>query len=76
MSTKFSNQSMQKVYDACRALAPDKASEFWTKAGTRRTGSNVRNAYWRGLDGGDANCRKDSLLYAAWAAGRDDRRSK
>jgi hypothetical protein len=74
MSRHFEDKSQQVTYDTCRTLGTDRASEFYLPSGKRRTGANHRNAYFKGLDGLASTYQKTSMLYAAWAAGRDDRK--
>ena len=72
----FKNDKMQKMYEVCRHLAADQLGEFWLN-GKPRTGALHRSAYWKGRQG--LPCLlwpRNSLAYAAWAAGRDDRREQ
>ena len=70
-SARFKDRSMQMMYETCRRLAADAASEFYHD-GAARSGAAHRNAYWNGRRGFGATFRRGSLAYACWRAGRDD----
>lgn len=69
----FADRSMKKMYDACRSFGADKNSSFYIQGKPHR-GAGHRCAYWNGRNGLPSRWLKNSLAYAAWAAGRDDRR--
>ena len=61
-------------YDDCRRLAADPTSSFWHDGRPAR-GAGHRAAYWDGRDG-VPNHKHPRLTFAwaAWHAGRDDRK--
>lgn len=62
--TKFKDQKMQAVYDLFRQR--DDRVPY--------TGGSIGTSYRRGLAGFKADASRQSICYAAWAAGRDKRR--
>lgn len=74
---RFKDRSMQEMYETCRRMAADKTSTFYNADGTRHTGAAHRNYYWRGLDDiRPVTLAKNTLAYACWRAGMDDRTKK
>lgn len=73
MRQRFKNRNQQRFYEIMRTLAKQQDSDLYLASGARRTGAAHRNAYWQGLDGHPARYIRDSLCYACWRAGRDDR---
>lgn len=64
----FKDRLMDEMYRACRTLAA--AGEFTQRYGTYGT---CHEAYWNGFRGvKPKRYSRNSLAYAAWAAGRDD----
>jgi hypothetical protein len=75
MRQRFKDRGMQEMYETCRRLAADKTSTFWNADGTRHRGASHRNYYWHGLDGvRPVGLVQDTLGYACWRAGMDDRK--
>lgn len=74
MSRHFESESQRVLYDIYRRLGTDRTSEFYRANGCRDTKDVIRNAYFKGLDGLASTYQKTSMSYAAWAAGRDDRK--
>lgn len=71
-TAKFKSRSMQKVYEACLALAQDKSSEMYLKNGGQHRGANHRCAFWDGFNGlkRSANVLPGTLTEAAFMAGK------
>lgn len=70
----FKHPEQQLTYDTCRRLAADKGSELYLADGSPRRGANVRVAYWAGRMGEPTTyAEPGNIVYAAWAAGADDR---
>ena len=61
---KFKDPMMQEMYETCRRIQP------------RRLMGSSAEAYWRGREGIPYAYRRNSVAYAAYAAGRDDRKSQ
>ncbi len=74
---KFKNPRMLAAYEAARLHGNDVNSEFYCD-GRPRTGASHRVAYWHGRSGITtslyARMTKDTLGYAFYAAGRDERK--
>lgn len=77
VAPRYKNKSMQKVYETLLNLARDKGSELYKTDGTPRGGSNVRLAFWDGVQGVPRNgvppgkqYPKDTMLSAAFQAGK------
>jgi hypothetical protein len=74
MKPRFKDRQMQKFYEAVLKAGADRRpgvrTAYWMETGQRRRGSSDRNAYWLGLDGRPANFPRNTLGYAAWAAGQ------
>jgi hypothetical protein len=70
----FKVKAMQRLYDDCRRLGVDVTSEFYY-GGVPRRGAAHRVAYWKGRAGEPRPkyIGRDSLSYAAFKAGRDER---
>lgn len=67
----FKDQSRQKMYETCRALAADTNSTFYVDGRPHR-GASHRAAYWNGRAGKPSSMPRNSLGYACWKAGKDD----
>ena len=74
--TRFKDRMMQSLYDACREGGVDVTSEFYHKGRVPRSGAAHRSAYWKGRAGEPLPKYIDrhSLTYAAFKAGRDERK--
>jgi hypothetical protein len=70
----FKDPNMQKTYDDCRRFGADQTSVFWWNGKPSR-GNGLRSAFWNGYDGQPSRYLRNSLAYAAWAAGRDHERT-
>lgn len=64
---RFKNAQMQSTYDTCRELAA--AGKMGQIHGS------IDDNYHRGLKGFPWKGARDSLAYAAWAAGTDDQKA-
>lgn len=73
MKKAFKHPQLQSQYEMCRQLGNDTSSGFY-RDGRPRRGAGHRDAYWNGRHGNPSRYIKDSLSYASWAAGRDDRK--
>jgi len=75
MSAAFKDKMMQRLYDDCRRLGVVATSEFYHN-GVPRRGASHRVAYWRGRAGEPLPkfIDRNTLAYAAFKAGRDERR--
>lgn len=72
----FKSPAMQLVYEACKKAGADLTSDFYDQNGNpRRDGTPLRSTYWKGRDNIPCRSGRQSLAYAAWAAGRDDRKT-
>lgn len=71
----FKNKTMRALYDACRIYGVITTSEFYHD-GIPRRGASHRVAYWKGRAGEDLPKYIDrgTLAYAAFRAGRDERK--
>lgn len=70
----FKDRDMQKMYDGCRQFGSDMTSNFYY-AGLPHRGASHRSAYWNGRgDRRHVTYGRNTLVYAAWAAGQDDRK--
>lgn len=75
MRKRFKSYAMQRMYAACRTTALDKSSEFWIDGKPRLGGAAHRVAYWAGFNGEPPRYLRNTLAYAAWAAGQDNERA-
>lgn len=75
MAGEFKDKAMQALYDACRASGVVTTTEFYHN-GIPRRGASHRVAYWKGRAGEPLPYYIDrsSLAYAAFKAGRDERK--
>jgi hypothetical protein len=67
--TRFKNAMQQRAYEQVRTLAAA------GKMPNRFHGS-VAEAYWHGFNGAPKKYQRNSIAYASFAAGRDDRRQQ
>lgn len=69
---RYKDDSRQKVYEACLALAADPTSELYRKDGSPRGGANVRIAFWSGFKGANREPQipAGTMLEAAYMAGK------
>lgn len=72
--TTFKDRDLQRLYKACRRFGSDKSSTFYLSNGLPHRGASHRCAYWDGRGGRKSPYPRGTLGYAAWAAGRDDRK--
>lgn len=72
----FKDRTMRALYDACRMYGVIVTSEFYHK-GVPRRGASHRVAYWKGRAGEPLPkyIDRQSLSYAAFKAGRDERKA-
>lgn len=72
----FKDRHMKSLYETCRRLGADTTSELYYK-GLPRRGASHRVAYWVGRAGEDKPnyIGRNSLSYACFKAGRDDRKA-
>lgn len=68
---RFKDRSMQRMYESCRAHGQDRSSSFWIEGRPHR-GAGHRAAYHNGREGLRPSWPRNTLAYAAWAAGCDD----
>ena len=73
--TQFKDRLMQALYDACRKHGVIATSEFYYQ-GVPSRGAAHRVAYWKGRAGEPMPryINRTSLSYAAFKAGRDERK--
>jgi hypothetical protein len=74
MKRRFKDPKMQEMYETCRVTGLDKTGEFWWNGKPLR-GAGHRSAYWNGYDGQPSRYLRNSLAYAAWAAGQDNEKA-
>ena len=75
--SRFKHPAMQKIYEVCRIANTNRCEPLYINGAIpsiRITG--ISGAYWLGRDGRPSRYVRDSLAYAAWAAGRDDRKAE
>jgi hypothetical protein len=73
--THFTNKGLQAMYSECRRLGDDPQSSFYSHgSGIPNTLAGHRSAYFNGRRGDPAKHAQNTFAYAAWAAGRDDRK--
>ncbi len=65
----FKNERMAAVYAYCRKHGKESTPD------NRVIGGVIREAYLKGRSGIRAMWPRNSMAYAGWAAGRDDRKS-